>query len=237
MTKDEGGRPNGDRDATAEEIAVQLSNDEQELQRATAALDQAQREYGQMTARNRYLSDEAHAQALKDYAPRLEEAEREVAGAAERIRVRARAAMQQTEREEPTLAPNEMAAAAARQALVRDEADRLPYDALHERLRQAVLAGDRPGMWLLSRYIRLRLMRGEEQALTPEQQAARGPLASAVSQVEERLRTGATRKVYDRALAVLTDAQKLESAATARRRSRQRYRFQTTHDVAWTEAR
>lgn len=220
---------------TLDELTHTLAAADTALDAADTALTTAQHAYARATARGGYRTDAGHTASIAEYLPALEDAEAGARLVAERAERAARAAMDATERDYPTLTDAEAAAASSRAPFVKEDCADLPYPELLARIRHAVLTNDRAAMYCYQRYGTMRTARGDDDhPLDMREGEAKTAVAAACREIEARLRPQTARTAHARALTTLTRAHTLERRATARRRDAD-LAAQSTRTVPWPE--
>jgi len=196
---------------TRDQIDAMTRNDADRLDRATRDLSGARSSYQRMVS---MLGEE---RAIAEYEPSLTSREREAGAVADSIERNLRSAITALEAgRQPVLTPEELTAANAGRAFVAEDCATLPPAQLRDRMRAAVLAGDRSAQFLWLRYGALRKL---EPTGAPGDEAAIGEIRELLAAMKQAL----TDTTFD---GPLDDAQRLLGRAVdlrldARRRQSQ----------------
>lgn len=146
----------------------------------------------------------------------------------------------------PALSPADEALAESRSVFVKEDAATLPLADLIGRIRQAGLEGDRVSLYLYSRYGRAQLTSGADAGTDrmnvspgevpfdrPTDGQGRAEPALLLTEIETSFRDPAMTTIRDQALALKTEAFKLDQSVNARRDKARVYAFQAPNEVAW----
>jgi len=202
-------------------MATLLRGDGDRVAAAAQRLSQARQQFETATDRSRFGTDAGHAGAVAEAEPALRQAERAVAAVAEAAAANARQTLAQLAGSAtPTLAPADAPTAAALAGFVKEDCADLPIGELVARVRAAVVAENRPLMWLYQRYGAPRATAAASDDDQPGTDTSRRELGALLRAIRDRLRDQANDPLRERANGGLRDAQKLRASAAAPARQR-----------------
>ena len=206
---------------TGAQMETLLRSDGDRLTSATKRLSGARQQFEIATDRSRFGTDAGHAGAVAEAEPALRQAERAVAAVAEAAAANARQTLAQLAGSAaPTLAPADAPTAAAMAGFVKEDCADLPIGELAARVRAAVVAENRPLMWLYQRYGAPRATAAARDDDQPGTDTSRRELGALLRASRDRLRDQANDPLRERATGGLRDAQKLRASAAAPARQR-----------------
>lgn len=205
---------------TLSEITATMNADLTSVRDAQDALEAAQRHYAQQTHRAYVTSDEAHEIAKRDCLPPLREAEEHAARVAAAAERNARGILKAIGHDRIWIDPNESTVAAQRLPIFQQIVETSALPALRDELRAAIIAEDRPTLYVLATLIPGRLAEapGPFDAGKPEIAEARGELRGMLAQVRQTLRDKSLDATRARAGEVLERAARVSLAAETRKR-------------------
>jgi len=223
---------------TLPEMAATARRDLSAIEEAQAAQTTAEVTYEQATQRALFLSDEAHQAARRDLFPPVAAARQQTLRVAEAGRRNALVTLHQTATARLVVTPDEQAAAARQEPVVRRVVDTQALTAVRDEMRGAIIAQDRAAMLLFATMVPDRLAKADPgEAQHPELGQARGDLGRMLSQVRDALRDTS----FDPARRLATDvfgrAGDVSGAAFRRQADAQvAARIASGERVAWPKA-
>jgi hypothetical protein len=221
---------------TLTEMETSMRRDRSAIEDAQATQKQVEERYALDTHRSRFLSDEAHQVALRDYLPPVNEAREASRRVAETGMRNAQRIRRQTENARLVVTPDEQAAAARQEPMVRRVVDTGSLDTIRDELRAAIIADDRAAMYLMATYLpgRLEKVSDHEVAQRPELGEARVEIRRMLSHIRTQLRDTSFDPVQKLATDVVGLAARVSGAEYQRRQqAEQQADIQSGRKVAW----
>jgi|GEM_PF-5564877 len=216
---------------------------------AGVALSKATEDLAKAGDESRYFTPEEREAQTGRALPVVIEAEGAAAEAVEAALALSDDVLDATANPAPTLSPADQALAASRAVFVKEDAATLSIVDLIGRIRQAALEGDRVSLFLFARYAKARLAPGAAAGQadrsdlpdgevpfppsSPVDGDARVDLARLLTEIETSFRDPAMTALRDQALALKTEAFKIDQAVNARQDKARVYAFQSSNEVAW----
>lgn len=189
------------------------------LAAADRSLEAAQKDFATRTRRTYFLSDEAHAIAIRDLTPAMVAAEQAAARVAETADRTVRAILAELPAGRMVVDPATEAVAATRAVILGKVIETAPLGQLRDELKAAIVAGDHASMYVYASYLpgRLAAAPAPNEAGRPEIGQARTEIATLLARVRDDLRDTSADPVKTLAAEVRQKAAKARQAANVRK--------------------
>lgn len=202
---------------TKDDIDRLLRQDADRVERAQRDLSTARSTFQRLTTGG---SAEMEAAAIAEYEPALRARERDVIATVDSVERNTRQAISALDAgRQPVLSAEELSAASAAREFVKEDCATLPPAQLRDRMRAAVLAGDRSAMYLWQRYGGLRELTATG---APGEEAAIREIRTLLAAMRQQLQDtrfdgplGDARELLGRAVDLRTNAGRRQSQAEA----------------------